>query len=556
MSYHDRQQITTPQQTDRPLDLDPVDPQQTTTTQRTGQQTTTTQRTGQQTTSGQQTTTTQRTSQQQTTTTQQTSRQTTTTQQSATQSSQSTASEQLMTTEQQDTETKLTGKVEMTSSDNRVWRVIEFNRSELLTEVEEGMVVTLSDGRGFFIDKILQQVNLSTGLITLDVGVSNANFGDILNFQLDVSQTIENKVEDDVTEDTTILTGNIRMISDDSSAWMYVSGTANNGSLLQEVTKNMVVTISNPSDIGNQQNFTISSVNLSNGVINLNREVSGTNYGDVLNFSIDVSQIIEEVVEEVEEEVEEVEEEVTNPIVEVGLIATEEDGWYFADPNSDYLLPNLLNPYVGVYHLHEDGTAMIGEGILGIGHDMVPEEIIIQSLISEITADQVDSADVVEEVSYETIQAVKEIVSDVIYKKWFENNTLSDEQILSMQTTIRDGIRQTGRNEDEPLVFYKKDRNTLENREDLQGENFEQICQNIHENSIVDIESKFSLVLPDEIDYSNPYDSPLSPGEYFKLQQYVMRYNNDGLIIDVVIAEEAILYYDEALIQTQESGGS
>ena len=150
MSYHDRQQITTPQQTDRPLDLDPVDPQQTTTTQRTGQQTTTTQRTGQQTTSGQQTTTTQRTSQQQTTTTQQTSRQTTTTQQSATQSSQSTASEQLMTTEQQDTETKLTGKVEMTSSDNRVWRVIEFNRSELLTEGEEGMVVTLSDGRGFF----------------------------------------------------------------------------------------------------------------------------------------------------------------------------------------------------------------------------------------------------------------------------------------------------------------------------------------------------------------------------------------------------------------------
>ena len=532
MSYHDRQQITTPQQTDRPLDLDPIDPQQTTTTQTTGQQTTTTQRTGQQ----------------QTTTTQQTSRRTTTTQQSATQS---TASQQSTTTEQQDTETKLTGKVEMTSSDNRVWRVIEFNRSELLTQVEEGMTVTLSDGRGFFIDKILQQVNLSTGLVTLDVGVSNANFGDILNFQLDVLQTIEDEVEEDVTEDTTILNGNIRMISDDSSVWMYISGTANNESLLREVTSDMVVTISNPSDIGNQQNFTISSVNLSNGVINLNREVSGTNYGDVLNFSIDVSQTIEEVVEEVEE----VEEEVTNPIVEVGLIATEGDGWYFADPNSDYLLPNLLNPYVGVYHLHEDGTAMIGEGILGIGHDMVPEEIIIQSLISEITADQVDSADVVEEVSYETIQAVREIVSDVIYKKWFENNTLSDEQILSMQTTVRDGIKQTGRNEDEPLVFYKKDRNTLENREDLQGENFEQICQNIHENSIVDIESKFSLVLPDEIDYSNPYDSPLSPGEYFKLQQYVMRYNNDGLIIDVVIAEEAILYYDEALIQTQESGG-
>ena len=210
---------------------------------------------------------------------------------------------------------------------------------------------------------------------------------------------------------------------------------------------------------------------------------------------------------------------------------------------------------MGVYHLHEDGTAMIGEGILGLSHELKPDEIIIQSLISQTTVVQAESADDVEEVSYETIQAVREIVSDVIYKKWFENNTLSDEQILSMQTTVRDGIKQTGRNEDEPLVFYKKDRNTLENREDLQGENFEQICQNIHQNSIVDIESKFSLVLPDEIDYANPYDTPLLPGRYFKLQQYVMRYNNDGLIIDIVIAEEAILYYDEALIQTEELGG-
>lgn len=535
MPYHTRQQVTPPpQQTDRPLD--PIDPQQTTTTQTTGQQTTTTQRT----------------SQQQTTTSQQTSRQTTTTQQSATQSTaSSTSSQQSMTTEQQDTGTILTGKVEMTSGDNRVWRVIDFDRSDLLPQVENGMAVALSDGRGFFVDKILQQVNLASGLVTLDIGVSGAIFGDILNFELDVSQTIEDEVEEDVTEDTTILTGDIRMISDDSSMWMYISGTANNESLLREVTSDMVVTISNPSDIGNQQNFTISSVNLSNGVINLNRGVSGTNYGDVLNFSIDVSQIIEEVVEEVEE----VEEEVTNPIVEVGLIATEQDSWYFADPNSDYLLPNLLNPYVGVYHLHEDGTAMIGEGILGLSHELKPDEIIIQSLISQTTVVQAESADDVEEVSYETIQAVREIVSDVIYKKWFENNTLSDEQILSMQTTVRDGIKQTGRNEDEPLVFYKKDRNTLENREDLQGENFEQICQNIHQNSIVDIESKFSLVLPDEIDYANPYDTPLLPGRYFKLQQYVMRYNNDGLIIDIVIAEEAILYYDEALIQTEELGG-
>ena len=62
-----------------------------------------------------------------------------------------------------------------------------------------------------------------------------------------------------------------------------------------------------------------------------------------------------------------------------------------------------------------------------------------------------------------------------------------------MQTTIRDGIKQTGRNEDEPLVFYKKDRNTLESRKDLQGEVFNQICQYIFDNGIVDLDGLFSI---------------------------------------------------------------
>ena len=62
-----------------------------------------------------------------------------------------------------------------------------------------------------------------------------------------------------------------------------------------------------------------------------------------------------------------------------------------------------------------------------------------------------------------------------------------------MQTTIRDGIKQTGRNEDEPLVFYKKDRNTLENRKDIVGDTFEQMCQYIFNQRIIDLENYFQI---------------------------------------------------------------
>ena len=234
---------------------------------------------------------------------------------------------------------------------------------------------------------------------------------------------------------------------------------------------------------------------------------------------------------------------VNNPIVEIGLIASSQDNWSYEISGE---------PYVGLYHLHEDGPAMIGEGVLGVVDELKPDEIIIQLPIPEVEVDIVETT--VEPVSYETVQEVREIVSDLFYKLWFEDYGLTSEQILSMQTTIRDGIKQTGRNEDEPLVFYKKDRNTLQNRQDLQGDNFEQICRNIYANSILDIESKFTLVLPEEISYPNPFDTELAPGNYYKLQKYIIRYNNDDYIIDVVIAEEVILYHDESLIQTEEVG--
>ena len=157
-----------------------------------------------------------------------------------------------------------------------------------------------------------------------------------------------------------------------------------------------------------------------------------------------------------------------NPITQVGLTATSEDSFYFVE--------NPEEQYIGLYHIHQDGEIMIGAGELGITHDMTPSEIIFRK------------------VTYAAIQETREAVSDIFYKLWFESNTLTDEQLLSLQTTIRDGIKQSGRTEDEPLVFYKKDRNTLENRKDIEGDIFEQLCQYIFDNNIIELEGKFSII--------------------------------------------------------------
>ena len=248
-----------------------------------------------------------------------------------------------------------------------------------------------------------------------------------------------------------------------------------------------------------------------------------------------------------------------NPVVEVGMNAFLWSGWYFADPQMEYLLPDLNNPYEGLYHLMEDGTYMVGEGVLNASHEINPNEIIFQSYETLDTVDDTsDSAeddteeDVIEGempvVDYETIQEVREIVSDLFYKLWFESNTLTDEQVLSLQTTIRDGKKQTGRAEGEPLVFYKKDRNTLENREDLQGEEFENICQDIFDNELP------NDIIPDKFEiYEPPEESTNSPEEfievntYWNLKRYIMQYTNYPTSYDIVIAEELIKYHDDLL---------
>ena len=58
-----------------------------------------------------------------------------------------------------------------------------------------------------------------------------------------------------------------------------------------------------------------------------------------------------------------------NPIVEVGLEATQNDNFYFLNDSDQQ--------YVGLYHKHQDGTLMIGEGVLGVSHEINTDEIIV-----------------------------------------------------------------------------------------------------------------------------------------------------------------------------------
>ena len=245
----------------------------------------------------------------------------------------------------------------------------------------------------------------------------------------------------------------------------------------------------------------------------------------------------------------------TKTVIEVGMVATLKDGWYLADPKTDYLSLDLNNPYEGPYHLMEDGTYMIGVGALNASHTINPKDVIFQDY-SSVFIDELP----IEGEPYgsppETIQEVREIVSDLFYKLWFEEHTLSDEQVLSLQTSMRGGHPQTagkdGRAEGEPLVFYKKDRNTLENTGkqgggDLQGEEFENICQDIFMKKIPInfIPGMFEIYEPPEEPYVN-LKEPITGTQYWKLQQYIMRYNiSVNEWYQVVIAEEVILYDEE-----------
>ena len=67
------------------------------------------------------------------------------------------------------------------------------------------------------------------------------------------------------------------------------------------------------------------------------------------------------------------EEQLSNPIVQVDLNASP----------GEWKLQTTGEEYVGIYHLHEDGTAMAGLGQLGESHEIMPEKVIVQQLLEE-----------------------------------------------------------------------------------------------------------------------------------------------------------------------------
>lgn len=89
---------------------------------------------------------------------------------------------------------------------------------------------------------------------------------------------------------------------------------------------------------------------------------------DTITQYVEIVENEYNVLEEQPEE-EDVDEEAGNPIVQINLVATLEDGWYY--------YTDQTRAYVGLYHLHQDGTAMIGGGVLGVEHEINPDEVLI-----------------------------------------------------------------------------------------------------------------------------------------------------------------------------------
>jgi len=295
--------------------------------------------------------------------------------------------------------------------------------------------------------------------------------------------------------------------------------------------------------------------------------------------------------------------------------------------------------YVGTYHLMRDGTAMIGEGVLGAEHVINPEDVItyvgstsetgifgyvnitnlnpsrgdvsvdgnllstypdgwsFQIFLTEevtitttplygflsyspvwsgdlITPDNVNSTsfsivmndnvditvdfELIDKVEFELTKSdVKERVADIFYKKFFQANVLTDAQVLAIQTTTRGGKKRTGRQEGEQLVFYKKDKNTIENRDDLQGESFNTIVDYIHANNLltlsddddgIDLEDSFTLTFSDLYGGEIPGEAvdthALPPGWTVGLMDYNIKYEastNTDFTREITLATEVIL---------------
>ena len=190
-----------------------------------------------------------------------------------------------------------------------------------------------------------------------------------------------------------------------------------------------------------------------------------------------------------------------NPIVEVGLDSP------ITNP-AQWIYQHNGQPYFGLYHIHQDGTAMVGEGVLGVEHDIIPEEIIIPNNILE---DTVEDTTITSQMS---ISQIREMFADTVYKQWF-GNEFNDEagsyafkdmrlpegerdstiqiDAKSIQSTIRGGKVVTGRQDGEQLVFYKKDSNTPESKKDYEDSNINEILTDISSSIAASPNGEFDL---------------------------------------------------------------
>ena len=177
---------------------------------------------------------------------------------------------------------------------------------------------------------------------------------------------------------------------------------------------------------------------------------------------------------------------------------------------------------------------------------------------------------------------IKEALADKIYEKFFNSDEIQADisDVLSLQTTTsEDGVGYgTGRtSEDQQLIFFKKDRNTPENKKDFEGDGSDgiQAIANIisqslagtDANGVVDLSSKLDdelSILRVESDSRissidpNYFDPPIPattsapdiPKFYVQITKYILKYTS-VTEIDVDFAE-LWQYYQEA--QPDDSG--
>jgi hypothetical protein len=194
-------------------------------------------------------------------------------------------------------------------------------------------------------------------------------------------------------------------------------------------------------------------------------------------------------------------------------------------------------------------TPLSGFRPIWSGNLIIPDNVnsTLFSIVMNSDVDITVDFEPIDAVEYDlTRPGVKERVADIFYKKFFVNNVLTDAQVLAVQTTTRGGFERTGRTEDEQLVFYKKDRNTIENKEDLQGESFNTIVDYIYINELsTDIlEDSFSL---DIYDYAGDIPEEVLSMEGVvdpKLRNYDITYApTDDSSFVITIATEIVRYY-------------